>query len=266
MVTHVTVWEAGAMPPPEDTLVSVVMIFRDPVEFFAEAVASVLGQTGVRLELLLCDDGSRADSSEPARALAAEHPEVVRYLDHHQHEHRGMSATRNLGIRAARGDLVAFLDADDRWDADHLAHEVALLRSRPEARMVCGRARDWTSWSPEGGVDTPSPLPWPVGSLVPAPLMLEAVLRRGDVRTPTCSLLVQREALTEVGGAEEDFRGMYEDQVLLAKLYLRFPCVLSGGTSAWYRRHDGSATAAATRAGTTTPRTATPTDSATCPG
>ncbi len=235
------------------TLVSVVMIFRDAERWFDEAIDSVLAQSHPALELLLCDDGSSDTSSATARRRAAEQPDRVRYLEHPGHGHRGMSATRNLGIEAARGEVVAFLDADDVWDPAHLAHEVALLAGHPDAAFVCGRALNWYSWSDPDAEDRWSPLAWPPGTLVPPPRMLSAVLRRGAYTTPTCSLLVRREALVETGGGEAAFTTLFEDQVLLAKLSLGRACVISGSRTARYRRHDGSSSARALREGTYDP-------------
>ncbi|MCZ2830867.1 glycosyltransferase [Modestobacter sp. VKM Ac-2986] len=230
--------------PPE--LVSVVMIFRDAVEFFDEAIRSVLAQDHP-LELLLCDDGSGPESTAIARDWAAREPARVRYLDHPGHGHQGMSSTRNLGIRAARGDLVAFLDADDVWLPGHVAHEVALLRAHPDAGLVCGQAMEWHSWRPGATGDEWTPLPWPPGTVVAVPRMLTATLRRGAHRTPTCSLMVRRSLLTEVGGAADEFPGMFEDQALLAALHTAAPAVVSGTRTALYRRHAASTTARAVR-------------------
>jgi glycosyltransferase involved in cell wall biosynthesis len=232
-----------------EALVSVIMIFFDAEEFFEEAIASVLAQTHPSIELLLCDDGSSDGSTAIAREWARNHP-AVRYLEHPGHAHRGMSSTRNLGIAAARGDLVAFLDADDVWEKDHLDHDVSLLLRHPDAGLVCGRAIDWRSWQDPQALDTVSPLPWPPGVVVPPPGMLTALLRRGDFRTPTCSLLVRRLTLDAIGGAENEFQSLFEDQVLLAKLYLTQSCVISGSRTARYRRHAGSSTAKAERKGT----------------
>ena len=240
------------------TLVSVVMIFRDAERYFDAAIDSVLGQTHPEVELLLCDDGSSDSSTATARARAAGQPDRVRYLHHPGHAHRGMSSTRNLGIEAARGELVAFLDADDVWDPGHLAAEVALLAAHPEAALVCGRALDWYSWADPAAEDVWSPLPWPAGTLVPPPRMLSAVLRRGAFSTPTCSLLVRRDALLAVGGGEASFPALFEDQVLLAKLYLTRTCVISGSATARYRRHPGSSTALAERDGSYHPNRPNP--------
>jgi SAM-dependent methyltransferase len=224
------------------------MIFRDAATFFDEAIRSVLAQTQP-VELLLCDDGSSDGSTQIARGWAERAPQRVRYLDHPEHSHRGMSATRNLGIRAASGALIAFLDADDVWDPGHLAHEVDLLLRHPGAGLVCGRALEWHSWNDQDATDVWSPLSWPPGTVVPPPRMLSATLRRGAYRTPTCSLLIRRELLEAVSGADERFTAMFEDQALLAKLHTTAPTVISGTRTARYRQHPGSTVARAVRSG-----------------
>lgn len=232
-----------------EPLVSVVMIFRDAERFMQEAIGSVINQTRY-CELLLCDDGSTDRSTDMALGWVQRHPQRVRYLEHQHHDHRGMSATRNLGIRAARGELIAFLDADDVWGPGHLEHEVDLLLRHPDAGMVCGRALLWHSWSDSAVSDLWIAPPWPAGSVVPGVQMLAATLRRNAYTTPTCNLLVRRHLLEEVAGAEDSFTSMFEDQALLAKLYLRSAVVISGDTNARYRQHEDSATAQAKRQGT----------------
>lgn len=233
----------------QELLVSVVMIFYNAQRFMDEAIESVAEQTYPWVELLLCDDGSSDRSAALAKAWAARHPGRIRYLEHPGHEHLGMSATRNLGTGAARGELVAFLDADDLWKPEHVARQVDALLAHPGAAGVCGRALDWHSWNGTEGRDVWSPLAWPAGTVVEPPRMLTAVLRAGEYSTPVCSLLVSKKVLQEVGGSEDVFTGMFEDQVLLAKIYLTTPLVLEGAKTALYRQHSGSSTAVAIRKG-----------------
>ena len=233
----------------EKTLVSVIMIFWNTERFLDEAVESVLAQSHPSLELLLCDDGSTDGSTAGAEEWARRVPGKVRYLQHPGHAHEGMSSTRNLGLAAARGELVAFLDADDVWAPGHLEHEVRLLAAHPEAAAVCGQAVEWHSWADPRAVDEPASLPWPAGTVIEPPRMLSAVLRNGSFAVPTCNLLVRRRVLAEIGGWDVRFRDMFEDQVMLAKLYLSYTCVISGTRTAYYRQHPESATALAVRRG-----------------
>ena len=228
-------------------LVSVVMIFKDAAPFLQEAAQSVLAQTYAPVELLLVDDGGTDGSEVLAAQAASAAPDRVRVLVHPGRENRGTGPARALGIAQARGELTAFLDADDCWDPGHLEHEVALLQAHPEAGMVCGRPWRWSSWAGGGRRDWLTPLAFAPGVVVQPPRLLAAVLRQGILTTATCSLLVRTKVLRESGGPVAAFTGMHEDQVLNSRLQLRVPAVMSGGTTSWYRQHRGSATATATR-------------------
>ena len=99
--------------------------------FLAEAIESVLEQTYAPVELLVVDDGSTDDSAAIARSF-----EGVRVIER---THEGPGAARNAGIAAARGEFVAFLDADDVMPNDKLEIQVGYLLGRPEAGCVLGR-------------------------------------------------------------------------------------------------------------------------------
>ena len=89
-------------------LVSVITIFFNAQKFIEEAIQSVLAQTYPSWELLLVDDGSTDASTEIARGFAEQHLDKVRFLEHDSHKNRGMSASRNLGIRNAVGRIYRF--------------------------------------------------------------------------------------------------------------------------------------------------------------
>ena len=63
----------------------------------------------------MVDNGSTDRSTDIALQYAAHYPGRVRYLEHAGHQNRGMSASRNLGIKNAAGAYIALLDADDVW-------------------------------------------------------------------------------------------------------------------------------------------------------
>jgi glycosyltransferase involved in cell wall biosynthesis len=220
--------------------VTAITIFHDAERHLREAVASVLAQTHRDWELLLVDDGSTDGSGGIARALADEHADRIRYLTHTGGANRGMSASRNLGVAHARGRYVAFLDADDVWLPTALARQVAALESAPEAGMAAGTTEYWFGWTgrPEDAAqDHVPPTGLPPGTVVAPPALLLRFLR-DETRPPgTCSVLLRRETLAAVGGFEESFRGMYEDQAFLAKVCLTVPVVLSGECVARYRQH-----------------------------
>jgi glycosyltransferase involved in cell wall biosynthesis len=118
-----------------DPLVSVVVPTYGRPEFVDDAVRSVAEQTYDRVELLLVDDHSpepvapvleRVDTSELARAECIRHE-----------ENRGANAARNTGIRTSEGEILAFLDDDDRWEPTVAARYAETFCERgPEVGLV----------------------------------------------------------------------------------------------------------------------------------
>ncbi|HYP26929.1 MAG TPA: glycosyltransferase family A protein [Blastocatellia bacterium] len=225
-------------------LVTVITVFLNAEKFIEEAVESVLAQTYGRWELLLVDDGSTDDSTEIALAYARSHPHKIRYLQHPGHENLGISASQNLGIREARGEYVAFLDADDVWESEKLSEQVEILGAHPEAAMVYGATRYWYSWTghpQDSGRDLFIAPGVPPDSLVKPPGLLVQFLRQ-EIPIPCPSdVLARREAVIDVGGFEESFRRIFTDQAFYAKLCLKWPVFVAGRCWFKYRKHPESA-------------------------
>jgi len=110
--------------------VSVVIPVRDGRRYLGEAIASIREQTLAPLEILVVDDGSSDDSADLAAAAGAT---VIRRAA------EGPAAARNAGVRAARGEAIAFLDADDVAEPDRLDLQVRALAAAPDAVAVAGR-------------------------------------------------------------------------------------------------------------------------------
>ncbi len=98
--------------PDGRPLISVVMPCFNAAPYVAEAVGSVMGQSYGNVELLIVDDGSSDGSTEIIGGLAEQNAGRIRVL---YSGRTGPYPARNLALRQARGDLVAFLDADDWW-------------------------------------------------------------------------------------------------------------------------------------------------------
>lgn len=111
--------------------VSVVIPVRNGEHFLAEAIASVLGQSSPPLEVIVVDDGSSDSTSEVAQAFGGR----VRYVSQPP---LGVAAALNCGIGLARGELLAFLDADDVWRHDKLELQLAAFRADPGLDAVFG--------------------------------------------------------------------------------------------------------------------------------
>lgn len=110
--------------------VSVVMPSYNMGRFIEEAVHSALEQSYPIHELLVVDDGSTDDTRD---RLARIRDPRLRTLEA---GHGGVSRARNVAMEQVRGDLVSFLDADDRWAPEKVAHDVALFESEPDVGVV----------------------------------------------------------------------------------------------------------------------------------
>lgn len=109
-------------------IISVVIAAYNAEKYLAETLASVRAQTFPDYEIVLVDDGS----TDGTAALAALHEDVVIV----RQSNRGEAAARNTGIRAARGEFVAFLDADDIWLPWKLEKQVDELMRSPQTGWV----------------------------------------------------------------------------------------------------------------------------------
>ena len=237
-------------------LVSVVTIFLNAEKFIQEAIASVFAQTYDNWELILVDDGSKDRSSEIAQSYVEQNRDRVCYFAHAGHQNRGMSASRNLGIRNARGEYIAFLDADDLWLPYKLERQTEILASLPEAAMVYGASRYWHSWtgSPEDRHRDYIPnFGIPRDTLFTPPTLLKLLHPLGHGTAPCPSdVLVRCDVVKKVGGFEESFQGiyqLYEDQAFLAKIYLNAPVFVASECWDHYRLHPDSCVATVTRSG-----------------
>jgi glycosyltransferase involved in cell wall biosynthesis len=230
--------------------VSVVVIFKDADDFLEEAIGSVLAQTFTAWELLLVDDGSTDASTAIAKRHAQQAPDRISYLEHPRHSNRGMSATRNLGIARARGEFLIFLDADDVLVPTALEEQAAVLRTHPRVGMVYGPLEYWYGWTgrPE---DAARDFVHPVGvrtERIYEPPSLIALFIQNIAFAPS-GMLLRRALVERVGGYEESFRDLYEDQVFAAKVCRTTPVYISGRCSYRYRQHENSCCLKAEREG-----------------
>src|SRR5262249_9614078 len=100
--------------------VSVVIPARDAAQWLPETIASALTQTGVSMEIIVIDDGS-TDATPEIAAACGDPVRVIRQPP------SGVSAARNAGTSAARGEFIQYLDADDVLEPGTIAARVALL-------------------------------------------------------------------------------------------------------------------------------------------
>jgi glycosyltransferase involved in cell wall biosynthesis len=232
-------------------LVSCIVIFLDAEGFLQEAIDSIVAQTYGHWELLLVDDGSSDGSTAVAQRAAASQPDRIRYLEHPGHVNCGMSASRNRGATAARGDYLAFLDADDVWVPNKLSEQVEIMEAWPQAAMLYGRSLIWHSWNsaPDGPGDYFCELGVTPNQLIQPPRLVFLLLENRFQTPTTCNALIRKHIYDSVGGFQDEFRGMFEDQAFFTKLCLVHPVYVSDACWAWYRQHDASCCAVAERSG-----------------
>jgi len=170
-----------SLTPPEVPAVSVVIPARDAAATLAETLDSVRAQRHAPLEVLLVDDGSTDNTA----AIAVRHGAVTRIVPGAA---KGPGPGMNLGARAARGQLLAFLDADDLWAPEWLGLGVESIH-RTGADAAIGHVETFAD-----------------------PGMTQQEIERLQFKAGrslgylTGAFIVRRDAFLEAGGFDERFR------------------------------------------------------------
>jgi len=127
---------AALNPVPTDRpLISVIMPCYNCAPYLAEAAGSALRQGYGNVELILIDDGSADESSNIEADLARQYGNRLSLL---QARRVGPYPARNLGLKSARGELIAFLDADDWWEPTALEKMHAAMVHANADLAYCG--------------------------------------------------------------------------------------------------------------------------------
>lgn len=173
--------------------VSVIVPAFNAAWCVGRAIDSVLAQTFRDFELIVVDDGSTDDTAQVLQCYGA----AVRVV---HKPNGGLSSARNAGIAAARGEFVAFLDADDWWLERKLERQVELMRQHPEvgfcstaANVVDLDGRLLNVWGP---------------SRWQGPFLVHLFSAHGDVAGSGSGVLVRRDLLCQVGGFDESLRSL----------------------------------------------------------
>ncbi|MCI0432661.1 MAG: glycosyltransferase family 2 protein [Gemmatimonadetes bacterium] len=148
--------------------VSVVIPCHNYGHYLEAAIESILSQTTKPEQIIVVDDGSSDDSAAVAHRFGDPVQLVSRV-------NGGISAARNTGVRAACGEMLAFLDADDLWTPDKLERQLAALRADPCLDCVFCHARQFVS--PELPADVRAKIACPENSM-PARLASAMLIRR----------------------------------------------------------------------------------------
>ncbi|MEW6536019.1 MAG: glycosyltransferase [Candidatus Auribacterota bacterium] len=113
--------------------VSVVIPTYNSGKYLLQTLQSVLNQTYKDFEILVVDDGSTDNTQQIIQSVIRQHPDKIRYM---YQENSGVGAARNNGIRHARGQYIAFLDADDVWLPQKLQVQIDFIQRNSEYDFV----------------------------------------------------------------------------------------------------------------------------------
>jgi len=211
--------------------ISVIIPAYNAEKFIAEAIESVLTQTRPAKEIIVVDDASGDGTVARARACSP----VVRVVENA--ENRGVGARRNQGVQMAQGEFVAFLDADDKWAPDHLAHLGALLDRHESAGLAFSQVRIFHEST---GI-------WPCSvSAYLEPNNAFFDMMRNVLCLPS-SCMVRRRVHEAIGGFDESAhwragrRIQAEDTDYLIRASRIAKFVASPEPSVWYRWHANQA-------------------------
>lgn len=184
---------AGGRATMESPAVSIVVNNYNYARFIPHAVSSALAQAGVDAEVIVVDDGSNDGSREVLDEFNGRAKLVYQ-------ENRGQAAAINAGVRASRGEIICFLDADDWWAPEKVAAVVATFGADAGVSLVYHRLQPVLV----GGAPTLKPVP---RTLCNGDLSRLLARSAGWWPFPmTSAIAVRRSAWQAVGDIPEQFR------------------------------------------------------------
>jgi hypothetical protein len=213
-------------------IVSVVIAACNAQDWLAETLTRVLAQTHRELEIIVVDDGSTDRTAEIATEILSLSPLPYRVI---AQNNCGPSAARNRGWRAAKGEWIQFLDADDLLHPQKIELQIRRVGDKPDIAVIYS---DWqhlilndVGWSLNGPVQCPS-----LGRRTASALLKDSnVLALG-------SQIIRRETLEQVNGFDETHE-LIEDVELYLKIAISGGSFLKAESSTplfYYRDRPGS--------------------------
>lgn len=207
-------------------LVSVVIPVYNGAKYIQIAIDSVLEQTYSNYEIIVVDDGSTDDTRQKLQPYKSK----IRYI---YQENQGSAAARNVGIDLAKGELIAFLDADDFWTMpEKLAKQVALFDKNSSLGCIN------TGWKivDGAGKHIKTVQPWHKAPK----LDLETWLKKKCVRTS--AMVFRKHWLEKVGGFDEELRQSHDVDLALRLSLAGCETVWLKDATVCYRQHEHNTT------------------------
>ncbi len=205
-------------------LISVIIPTFNNEKTISETIETVLSQTFSDFELIIINDGSSDSTLDVVNSINDPRIEVYSYPN------SGVSASRNRGIARARGEFIAFLDADDLWTKDKLKVQLKALQNNPQA----GVAYSWVDSIDENNNYLR------MSSCCTAKGDVYEILLRGNFLVSGSNPMIRSQAIKEVGGFDSSLTHA-EDWDLYLKLAARYHFVVIPVPQVLYRISTNSA-------------------------
>ena len=206
-------------------------------DYILDAIHSIQNQTHPVDEIIVIDDGS----TDHTQQILQNQTSNIKYI---KQGNQGPSVARNTGIKAAQGDWIAFLDADDQWTPDKIEKQLIILEKHPELHLISG---DMQEIGIANEIITQSVLakhnqlrPFQNNQSLPIKNALAELVNKNFI--PTGTVLVKRSTLIEAGMFNKAIR-FGEDLELWAKIASKHPITCLPEIFMLRRLHGQNATA-----------------------
>ncbi len=210
-------------------LISVCIPAYRADKFLEQALRSVGAQTYPHWEVIVTEDGSKDRAEDQTRAFARTVSQTVVYNRHAAN--RGLPATRNTGIASSRGHWIAFLDADDQWEPDHLQSLFDASQGGLCDLVYSGSVLFDEQRGERTGVRTPSP-----ADLADLP----TALYMGNLSIMPSAVMIRRDAFAHFGPVSSEYPICNDTEYWLRLLWLGGRLRYSGKNTCIYRQHPSS--------------------------
>jgi glycosyltransferase involved in cell wall biosynthesis len=198
------------------TLVTAVIPAYNYAHFLPRAIDSVLAQTYSPVECVVVNDGSTDNTAE----VLARYGNRIRAITQ---ENRGLSAARNTGINAARGEFVALLDADDFWLPAKIAQQLAAFEATPQLGAVgCGVELIDSAGEHIAFLDYAQSYPAPPKNWDPISQLRAVAARQFWVSGSGSGAFIPKRTLEDVGAFDETLRAA-EDWDMWLRIAAKYP-------------------------------------------
>lgn len=209
-------------------MISIVIPLYNKAKSISRTLDAILAQTYKDYEIVIVDDGSTDGSGLIVDEYAQTHPQI-RICVYHR-ENKGVCAARNLGVQVAKGECIAFLDADDLWDKGYLKEAAKLILDFPKAAMWGINYAETNSGQITRVLQTG--LPDDFRGYVEDYFRMPN--RRSDLYTSS-STIVRKEQFLQAGGFDERIK-YAEDVDMWWRMIAEFPCAFSSCILAFYQQ------------------------------